>query len=134
VPFIPVHDAGALAHKDLALAVRTLGVLLLERGHRGHAAVVRLAAQPAQESALEQLGVEPICLGAPVLPRNRNARRVDHVCLDPACPQPAGKPEAVATGLECDGRPVDRSSCSGRLILPASEQPQKTLRVWLKLL
>src|SRR3954453_17034179 len=124
----------SVAHKDLALAVRTLGVLLLERGHRSHAAVVGLTAQPAQESALEQLGVEPIRLGAPVLPRNRNAGRMDHVRLDPTGPQPAGQPEAVATGLECDSNPADGSSCSGRFVLPASEQVQKVLLVWLKLL
>src|SRR5215211_769422 len=130
----PVHDPGALTDKDLALAVRTFGVLLLERGHRGHVAVVWLAAEPAQESALEQLGVEPIRLGAPVLPGNRNARRVDHVRLDPAGPEPAGKPKAVATGLERDGHPADGSSCSGCLVPPALEQPQKALLVRLKLL
>src|SRR5438128_604152 len=48
----PVHDPGALAHEALALAARALGVLLLQRRRRGHAAVVRLAAQPAQEGAL----------------------------------------------------------------------------------
>src|SRR4051794_27161299 len=59
---------------------------------------------------------------------------MDHVRLDPAGPQPAGQPKAVAPSFEGNGNPVDRSSCSGRLILPASEQPQKALLVWLKLL
>jgi len=63
-----------------------------------------------------------------------DVRRVDDVGFDPACPQPAGQPEPIATGLECNGHPADGSSCSGRLVLPASEQPQKALLVWLKLL
>jgi hypothetical protein len=44
--------------------------------------VVRLAAEPAEEGALEQLGVEPVRLGPPVLTRDRDARRVDRVGLD----------------------------------------------------
>src|SRR4051812_46016337 len=59
---------------------------------------------------------------------------MDHVRLDPTGLQPAGQPEAVATGLECDSNPADGSSCSGRFVLPASEQVQKALLVWLKLL
>src|SRR3954465_14032498 len=54
----PVHHAGALADQALPLAVRPPGVLLFERGHRGHGAVVRLTAQPAEEGALQHLRVQ----------------------------------------------------------------------------
>src|SRR3954452_5769342 len=78
----PVHDPGALADQALVLPVRPLGVLLLGRRDRGRGAVAPFAAQPAEEGALEQLGVEPVSLGPPVLPRDRDARRVDGVGLD----------------------------------------------------
>ena len=120
----PVHDAGALADQALALAVRPLGILLLEGRDRGHAAVVRFATQPAEEGALEQLGVEPVGLRPPMLARDGDARRVDDVGLDAVRPQPAGQPEAVAPGLEGDGdarrsaRPAlaasSRQRCSSR--------------------
>ena len=85
------------------------GVLLLEGRDRGHAAVVRLAAQPAEEGALEQLGVEPVGLGPAVLAGDRDAGGVDDVRLDAARPQPAGQPEAVAAGLEGDRDARDRA-------------------------
>ena len=125
----PVHDPGALADQALPLAARALGVLLLEGRDRGHAAVVRLAAQPAQEGALEQLGVEPVGLGPPVLARDRDARRVDDVGLDAARPQPAGEPEAVAPGLEGDREAGDRAPGPGRLVPPALQQPEQRLLV-----
>ena len=49
-----VHDPRALADQALALAVRPLGILILERRNRRHAAMVRFAAQPAEKRALEQ--------------------------------------------------------------------------------
>ena len=65
----PVDDAGALADQALPLPVRALGVLFLERRDRDHAAVVRLAAQPAEEGPPEQPGVEPVRLRPPMLAR-----------------------------------------------------------------
>ena len=47
--------------------------------NRGHLAVITLAAQPAEKSAFEQLGVEPVGLGAPVFARYGYARCVDNV-------------------------------------------------------
>ena len=130
----PVHDAGALADQALALAVGAPGVLLREGRDRGHAAVVRLAAQPAEKGALEQLGVEPVGLGPPVLARDGDARRVDHVRLDAAGPQPARQPEAVAAGLEGHRDARDRAPGLGRLVPPAPQQPQQRLLVRLELL
>jgi hypothetical protein len=46
--------------------------------------VVRLATQPAEEGALEQLGVEPVRLRPPVVARGGAARRVDDMRLDAA--------------------------------------------------
>jgi hypothetical protein len=62
-----IDDARALLHKTLTLAARTSRVLVLERGDGRHAAVLRLAAQPAQKGALEEFRVEPICLRPSVL-------------------------------------------------------------------
>src|SRR6476619_3366008 len=47
--------------------VGPLGILVLGCRDRHHLAVITLAAQPAEKGAFEQLGVEPIGLGAPVL-------------------------------------------------------------------
>src|SRR5262245_3680434 len=85
-----VDDRGVLANEGLALAVGTLGIFLREGRDRGHLAVVPLAAQPAEEGALELLGVEPVGLGAPVLARYRHARGMNDVGLDAPCSQPAG--------------------------------------------
>ena len=69
--------------------------------------MIPLAAQPAEKGALEQLGVEPVGLGPPVLPRHRHARGMNDVRLDAARSQPARQPEAVAAGLEGDGDALD---------------------------
>jgi hypothetical protein len=96
--------------------------------------VVRLAAEPAKERPLEQLGVEPIRLSAPVLAGDGNACRVDHVGLNVMSPQPARQPEAVAAGLEGHRGAPDRAPRPGRLIPPAPQQPEQRLLVWLDLL
>ena len=121
----PVDDAGALADQVLALAVGPLGIFLLEARDRCHAAVVPFAAQPAEKSALQQLGVEPVGLRPSVLARHGNARRVDDIGLDAACPQPARQPEAVAARLVGNRDPSDRSAGLGRLVAPAMQQRQQ---------
>ena len=47
------------------LAVGPLGILFLHCRDLDHLAVITLAAQPAKKGAFEQLGVEPVSLGAP---------------------------------------------------------------------
>jgi hypothetical protein len=60
----------------------------------------RFAAQPADKGALEELGVEPICLRTPVLARHRDDRRMDNKSHHSHRPQPARQPEYVAAGLD----------------------------------
>src|SRR5262249_39431187 len=117
-----VDDRGLLANEGLALAVGAFVILLREGRDGSHLAVVPLAAQPAQKGALELLGVEPVGLGAPVLPRNRHARGMNDMGLDTARSQPAGQPETVAAGLEGNGDPGDLVPCLLRLCSPALEQ------------
>ena len=130
----PVDDAGALADQALPLPVRALGVLFLERRDRDHAAVVRLAAQPAEEGPPEQPGVEPVRLRPPMLARHGDARRVNHVGFDAMRPQPARQPKTIAAGLEGDGHARDRAAGPGRLALPAPQQLEQRLLVRLELL
>src|SRR3954453_22565982 len=130
----PVDDAGALADQALALPVRAPGVLLREGRDRGHAAVAPLAAQPTQEGTLEQPGVEPVGLGAPVLAGDGDARRVDDVGLDLARPQPARQPEAVPAGLEGDREAGGGASRLGRLVPPAMQEAEQGVLVRLELL
>src|SRR4029077_20817549 len=54
------------------LAVGAPRVLFSEGGDPRHAATIRFATQPGQEDALQQLGVEPVCLGRSVLAGNRD--------------------------------------------------------------
>jgi hypothetical protein len=56
--------------------------------------MVALAAQPAEKSALQQVEIEPVGLGAAVLARDRYAGRVDDMRFEAARLQPTGQPEA----------------------------------------
>src|SRR4051794_4545467 len=121
----PVDKPGALADQGLPLAAWALGVLLVQRWDCHHAAVLGLAAQPAQKGTLEQLGVEPIRLGPPVLARDGDAVWMDHIGFDVAGSQPARQPKAVATGLISDGDARDRAPSFGRFVLPAAQQAEQ---------
>jgi hypothetical protein len=82
----PVGDAAALSYEARALAVRAFGILLRQRRDGRHAAVAGLAAQPAEEGALEQPGVEPVRLRPAMLARYGDAGRMDDVRLDAVSP------------------------------------------------
>src|SRR3546814_2972911 len=88
-----VDDPCLLAGQARMLPVLPPRVLLRQRRHRRHRAMPTLAAQPAKEAPLQKSGVEPVALWTPVRPRDRNARRMDHMWLDPTRPTPACQPE-----------------------------------------
>src|SRR5450755_2372666 len=111
-----------------------LGIFVLGSRDRHHLAVISFAAQPAEKGALEQLGVETVGLGAPVLARHGYARCVDNVSLDAACSKPARQPETVPAGLKGDGNAFDPASCFLRFLTPAIEQLQQCALVDRKLL
>ena len=54
--------------------------------------------------------------------------------LDTACPQPAGEPEAVPTGLEGDGNAVDLVTRLLRLCAPPIEQLYEFILIGRELL
>jgi hypothetical protein len=85
-PLHPIDDSGFLAAQILVLAVRPLAILFLEGRQRRHAAVIRLAAQPAEKSTHEQSRVEPIGLGSAMVPLHGNAGRVDDIRFDVSRP------------------------------------------------
>ena len=116
-----IDAPGALGDQALPLAVGAPGVLFFESGHRGHAAVTSFAPQPAEEGALEQLGVEAIGLGPAVLAWDGDAGRVDDVRLDAVCTRPARQPEAVAASLESHGDTRDPAPGFTGLLAPAFE-------------
>src|SRR6202030_51297 len=89
-----VDNARAFPDQALALPVRPLGVLFGNRRDARHAAMAPFPAQPPQEPALQQLGVEPVGLGPAMLPRYRDTRGMDDVRFDPARIQPTRQPEA----------------------------------------
>ena len=129
-----VDDPGTFANQVLALAARTLGVLLLERRDRHHLAVPRLAAQPAQEDAHEHRGVQPVGLRPAVLARHRDAGRMDDVGFDATSLQPPRQPETVAPSLKGERNPVNRLAGLHRLVPPALHQLQQCCRIRRKLL
>ena len=116
--FHSVDNPGLLSDEALALAVGPLSIFVLGSRDRHHLAVISLAAQPAEKGALEQLGVETVGLGAPVLARHGYARCVDNVGLDAACSKPARQPETVPAGFKGDGNAFDPASCFLRLLTP----------------
>src|SRR5258707_10575542 len=93
------------------LAVGRFGLLALHRRNLAHFAVITLAAQPAEKGAFEQLGVERVSLGAPMLARHRHTRCVNDVGLDAARLEPTRQPEAVTASLEGDCNALDPASC-----------------------
>ncbi|MES0151748.1 hypothetical protein NKJ95_32050 [Mesorhizobium sp. M0012] len=113
-----VDNPGLLADQGPPLAVRPPRVLLFECRDRRHGAMAFLAAQPAEKSAHQKLGVETIGLGAAVL-AHRNARGMDGIGLDAVRPQPARQPEAVAGRLVSDGDPLDRVPGPAGFVAPA---------------
>src|SRR5882672_11498285 len=119
VCFHSVDDPTLLSDEALVLAVGPLGISVLGCRDRHHLAVMTLAAQPAEKRAFEQLGVEPIGLGAPVLARHRHARCVNDVDLNVACTEPARQPEAVSAGLESDSDVFDPMPCLRRFLSPS---------------
>ena len=98
----PVDQARALTDEPLALTVRALGILLRQRWNGRHVAVIGFAAQPADEDAFEQPGVEAICFRPAMLARDSHAGRMDDVGFDIAGPEPARQPEPVAARLKRD--------------------------------
>src|SRR5262249_61062403 len=86
-----VHCTGLLAHQRLTLAGRTPRIFLSNARNRGHAAVLGLAAEPAENRPHQQSGVQAVRLRSPVFARHWDAGWVDHIDLDSSSPQPAGK-------------------------------------------
>src|SRR3954467_571077 len=84
---------------------------------------------PAEEHALEQGGVEPVSLGAPMLARDGDARRVNDMSFDAVSPEPARQPEAIAASLEGDGNARDLPAGLTRLCAPAVEELEEGVLV-----
>src|ERR1700675_2384354 len=102
----PIDEAAAGVDPALALAGGAFGVFLRQRRDRRHAAMVGLAAQPAQERAHQELRVEPIRLGATMIPLYRDARGMNDIGLDVVLAEQPREPEPVAPRLEGDADPL----------------------------
>src|SRR5262249_11840519 len=124
-----VHEARGLLHKVLALSARSPCVLVCNCGDRSHAAVLWFTAQPAEKSALEELGIETIGLRPSMFARYRNARRVDHIGLDLTGAQPARQPEAVAASLIGHSDPLDDLAGLIGFLLPTMQKLQQSMLI-----
>src|SRR5260221_4440705 len=120
-----VDDPTSLSDEAVMLAVGPLGILVLHCGDLADLAVFTLAAQPAKKGAFDQLGVEPIGLGTPMLARHRYARCVNDVGLEAARLEPARQPEAVTASLKGDCNALDPASCFLRFLSPSMQQLQQ---------
>src|SRR6516165_5377293 len=87
-----VDDPTLLSDEALALAVGPFSIFVFGCRDCHHLAVIPFAAQPAEKSTFKQLGIEPVCLGPPVLARYGDARCVNDVGLD--CRAPAASAPA----------------------------------------
>src|SRR6201982_1395047 len=70
-----VHDAGLLADQRLTPPVRTTGIVILSGWNRCHAAVLWLAAQPAEQRPHHEAGIQSVCLCPPVFGWHPDAGR-----------------------------------------------------------
>jgi hypothetical protein len=89
------------------------------------------------KSTLVRLGIrnfKPTLRKAPMLPRYRETRGMDHMRLDATRRKPARQPEAVAAGFEGQRHPGDCAAGPDRLILPAMQQSKQPFWVRLELL
>src|SRR4029077_17231374 len=120
-----VDDATSFSDEAVMLAVGPLGILVLHCRDLDHLAVITLATQPAKKGAFEQLGVEPVSLGAPMLARHRYTRCVNDIGLDTARLEPARQPDAVPAGLEADRDALYPASCLLRFLSPSMQQLQQ---------
>ena len=134
VGFHPVDDARALCHQGLAFAPGSARVFRFDGGNRDHGAVAALATQPAQEDAQKHLGVNAVGLGPPLLARDRDRGRMDHVRLDAVALQPTREPEAVAARFVGNGDAGDGTSPLHGFIPPAPKQAEQIFGVGLHLL
>ena len=87
--FHAIDEPALLANQALALAAWSLSILLSEGRNGSRLAMITLAPQPANKGTLQELCVEPIRLGPPMLARYRHARRMNHMCLNATCFEPA---------------------------------------------
>ena len=72
--FHSVDETRTLAHQLFTLAVRTLGILLVQRRDRRHGAVLFLTTQPAQDGTLQKPNIQPVGLETRWPPRGRTAK------------------------------------------------------------
>src|SRR6516162_1159583 len=119
--FHSVDNPSLFFDAALTLAVGPLGIFVLARRDRHHLAVITLAAQPAEKGAFEQLGVEPVGLGASVLARYGYARCVNNVGLNAARPQPTRQPETIPASLEGNCNAFDLASCFLGFLAPSMQ-------------
>jgi len=117
-----IDNSCALADQALMLTVRSLGILLLERGDLGHPAMIALTTQPAEEGALQVPGVKSVALRSPMLARHRNTGGMHDVGFDPVLAQPTCQPETVAAGLKGYGDAINGVTSFGGFVAPALQQ------------
>jgi hypothetical protein len=84
-----------------------------------------LAAQPAEKSAQQQFRVEAVSLCASMFARHRDARGVNDVSLNTACPQPTRQPEAITSGLISDNDALDLAPGLTGFIAPTMQELQQ---------
>src|SRR5215467_15516216 len=87
--FHSIDEPALLANQALALTAWSFSILLPEGRNGSRLAVITLAPQPTHKGTLQELGVEPIRLGPPMLARHRHTRSVDHMRLNTTCFEPA---------------------------------------------
>src|SRR5246500_3078282 len=118
----------------LALAVRSPRVLLLDRRDRYHAAMARLAAQPAEKDAHQKFRIETISFRAPVFARHRDAGGMDDIGLNIARPQPAREPKPVAASLKGNDDTLDVAPSLAGFMAPTMQELQQHFLLGIELL
>ena len=112
----------------------TVGLMICSnRRDAHHAAMAPFPAQPPQEPALQQLGVEPSVF-ARRCSRDTATLEGGLRALDPTPLQPARQPEAVAAGFEGECDPRDVLPALTDCLAPAMQQGKQPFRARFLLL
>src|ERR1700722_4481466 len=130
----PVDRSRAFSGQRFVFAAWSLCVLLRERRHSNHSAVARFSAQPADEGAHQQGGVEAVSLCPFMFARHRDACRVNDMHVNIVLAKPPSQPKAVAAGLVGHCNAKDFTPALDCLIALAMEQPQQRTLIWVELL
>ena len=125
----PVDVGAALLDQPFALTMPAFVVFFGRTRHARHAAHPWLAAAMREKHTHQLLDIDPIGLDPALAAIDLDARRIQHLVLDPLLPKPTMQPEAVIAGFVTRHDPHPRRTAIGCLQTRPPQQRRKRYRV-----